>query len=70
MEILVKEELCQKVVEVGRKSDKVMSVVLVFEKEVMRVIVHMGPKQEDQTVRKVNCIMKLHVSGVFKTLVK
>ena len=36
--ILVKEELCEKVVVVRRKSDRVMATMLVFEKEVIRVI--------------------------------
>ena len=36
--ILVKKELCEKVIEVRRKSDRVMAMVLVFEKEVIRVI--------------------------------
>ena len=35
--ILVKEELCEKVVEIGRKSDRVMAVVLVFVEQVKRV---------------------------------
>ena len=34
--ILVKDELCVKVVEVQRKSDRVMAMVLVFEEEVIR----------------------------------
>ena len=34
----MKEELCEKVVEVRRKSDRVMAMVLVFEEEVIRVI--------------------------------
>ena len=36
--ILVIEELCKKVVEVRRKSDRVMEIVLVFEEEVKKVI--------------------------------
>ena len=36
--ILVKEELCEKVVDVRIKSDRVMVVVLAFEKQVIRVI--------------------------------
>ena len=35
---LVKKELCEKVVEVRRKSDRVMAMVLVFEEEVIEVI--------------------------------
>ena len=33
--ILVKEELCEKVVEVRSKSDRVMAMVLAFEEEVI-----------------------------------
>ena len=36
--VLVKEELCEKVVEVGRKSDRVMMVVMALEEEVVRII--------------------------------
>ena len=40
----MKEELCEKVVEVWRKSDRVMAMVLVFEKEVVRVICAYAPQ--------------------------
>ena len=36
--ILVKEELSKKIVQVRKKSDRVMAVVLVFEEEVMGVL--------------------------------
>ena len=42
--ILVKEELCEKVIEVRRKSDRVMAMVLTFEKEVVRAICAYGPQ--------------------------
>ena len=42
--ILVKEELCEKVVEIQRKSDRVMATVLVFEKEVIRVTSAYAPQ--------------------------
>jgi len=42
--ILIKEELCEKVVEVRRKSDRVMAVVLIFEEVVVRVICAHGPQ--------------------------
>ena len=42
--ILVKEELCEKVVEVQRKSDRMMAIVLVFEEKVMRVICAYTPR--------------------------
>ena len=42
--ILVKEELCEKVIDVRRKSDRVLKVVEVaFEKQVARVILAYGP---------------------------
>ena len=36
--VLVKEELCEKVVEVQRKSDRVMTVMMALEEEVVRII--------------------------------
>ena len=36
--VLVKEELCEKFVEVQRKSDRVMTVVMALEEEVVRII--------------------------------
>ena len=36
--VLVKEELCEKVVELQRRSDRVMTVVMVHEEEVFRII--------------------------------
>ena len=41
---LVKEELCEKVVVVRRKSDRVMVVVLAFKEQVIRVISQYGPQ--------------------------
>ena len=41
---MVKEELCEKVVDVRRKSDKDMVVVLAFGKQVIRVISAHGPQ--------------------------
>ena len=38
MGIMVKEELCEKVVEVRMASDRVMTVVLVIEEDVPRLI--------------------------------
>ena len=42
--ILVNEELCEKFVEVQRKSDRVMAIVLAFEKEVKKVICVYDPQ--------------------------
>ena len=42
--VLVKEELCGKVVEVRRKSDRVMTEVMALEEEVVRIICVYGPQ--------------------------
>lgn len=42
--ILVKEELCEKVVEIHRTNDRIMTMVLVFGEEVVRVISVYGPQ--------------------------
>ena len=42
--ISVKKELCKKVIEVRRKSDRVMTMVLAFVEEVMRVICAYAPQ--------------------------
>ena len=42
--VLVKEELCEKVVEVRRRSDRVMTVVMVLEEELLRIICVYGPE--------------------------
>ena len=44
MGVLVKEELCEKVVEVNRVSGRVMSVVVVFEEDVLRLICGYAPQ--------------------------
>ena len=45
----MKEELCEKVVEVRRKSDRVMAVVMALEEEVVRIICVYGPQQSGRT---------------------
>ena len=50
--VLVKEELCEKVVEVRRKSDRVMSMVIVFKEEVMRVICGYAPQSGRTSTEK------------------
>ena len=40
----MKEGLCEKVVEVRRRSDRVMTVVMVLEEEVLRIICVYGPQ--------------------------
>ena len=42
--ILVKQELSKEVIEVQRKSDRAMAMVLVFEEEVIRVICAYAPQ--------------------------
>ena len=41
---MVKEELCEKVVEVRRVSDRVMAVVVIFEEDVLRLICGCAPQ--------------------------
>ena len=43
--VLVKEELCEKVVEVRRRSDRVKTVLMVLEEEVLRIICVYGPQR-------------------------
>ena len=42
--VLVKDELCKKVVEVRRRCERVMTVVMVLEEEVLRIISVYGPQ--------------------------
>ena len=69
----MKEELREKVIEVRRKSDRVMAMVLVFEEEAIRVICAYAPqvgRSDHQSARKINSIMTWQVSEICKTLVK
>ena len=52
--ILVKEEISGNVVEVGRKSDRVMAIVLTLGREVMRVICAYGPQSGRPDAEKVH----------------
>ena len=52
---MVKKELCDKVVEVGRVSDRVMSVI-VFEEDVLRLICGYAT-QSVEDVWKKNCLL-------------
>ena len=67
--MLVKEELCEKVVEVRRRSDRVMSIVMVFEEEVLRVICGYGPQsgrtnaEKDQFYDALASEWELHNEG-------
>ena len=62
----MKEELCEKFVEVQRKSDRVMAMVLAFEE----LYVCVFPRLEDQSAIKINFIMTWQVSEICKALVK
>ena len=42
--VLVKEELCEKIVEVQSKSNRVMTVVMALEEEVVRIVCVYGPQ--------------------------
>ena len=42
--VVVKEELCDKVVEVRRVSDRVMTLVVVFEEDVLRFMCEYAPQ--------------------------
>ena len=63
--ILVKEELCENVVEVTRRCDRVMAIALMFAEEVVRVICAMHHRVESQMLRR--DFMKWRVSGVWET---
>ena len=64
----MKVELCEKVVEVWRKSDRVVAMMLVFEGKLLYV--HMLPRLVDQSARKINFIITWQVSEIYKALVK
>ena len=49
---MIKEELCEKVVEVRRKSDRIMAMVLAFEGELVRLICAYGPQGVRALVEK------------------
>ena len=64
----MKEEISGNVVEVKRKSERVMAIVLTLGREVMCIIcVCMGHKVEDQTQRKFVFMMKWGVSGTWES---
>ena len=50
--VLVKEELCEKVVEVRRKSDRVMTVVMTLEEEVVRIMCVWSAKWQNKCREK------------------
>ena len=52
MGIVVKEELCEKVVEVRRRCDRAMAIGLVFGEEVVRVICPYAPQSKKPDAEK------------------
>ena len=68
--ILVKEEISGNVVEVGRKSNRVVAIVLTLGREVMQIICAYRPQSEKPDTEKVRFMMKWLVSGSWEVLVK
>ena len=50
--ILVKEELCESVVEIRRRSDRIMTMCLIFWKEMIRLICVYLPQSEKPDIQK------------------
>jgi len=67
--ISVKEELCEKIVEVRRKSDRVMAMVMAFG-EVVRVVCAYGPQSGRKIEEKHRFYDDLVSEWVFVVLVK
>ena len=65
--ILVKEELCENVVEIRRRCDRVMAIGLVFEEEVVRVICAYGSQRRKPDARRRHFMRKWRVSGIWQT---
>ena len=60
---MVKEELCENMVEVRRVSDRVMAVVLVFEEDVLKLICWYAPQSGRRLEEKRVFMMSGKVSG-------
>ena len=58
MGVLAKEKIYGKIVEVRKKCDRVMAIVLTLSREVMQVIRAYGHKAENQTQRKFVFVIK------------
>ena len=67
--ILVKEEISGNVVEVRKKSDRVMAIALTLGREVMRVICEYGPQSGRPDAEKVYFYDEMG-SGTWEVLVK
>ena len=69
MGVMVKEELCEKVVGVRRVSGRVMTVAVVFEEDVLRLICGYAPQsgrsfEEKQCFYdKLKCELDMHCAG-------
>ena len=55
VEVMVKEELCGKVVEVRRVSDRVMTVVVSFDYDLLRLICEYAPQSGRRLEGKQSC---------------
>ena len=62
--VSVKEELCKKVVEVRRKSDRVKTVVMALQEAVVRIVCRVH-KVAERVQRKSVLMMIWGVSGIF-----
>ena len=65
----MKQELCVKVVEVQRKSNRVMTVVRAFEEDVVRIIRVYGPQSGRTSAEKSVFMLIGGMSGIFTALV-
>ena len=68
--ILVKEEISENVVEVRKKSDRVMAIVLTLDREVMRVICAYGPQSGKPDAEKVHFYDEMGSESTWKVLAK
>ena len=62
--VMVKEELCELVVEVRKVSDGVMTVVVVVEEDVLRLICGYAPQSGRSFEEKLYFMMSCKVSGI------
>ena len=62
--VMVKKELCEQVVEVRRLSDRVMTVVVVFEQDVLRLICGYAPQSGRSLEENSLFMMSRNVSGI------
>ena len=67
---MVKEKISGNVVEVKRKSDRVMATVLTLDRKVMRIICGYGPKSGRPDAEKVRFYDEMGVSGTWEVQVK